>query len=211
MKTDQTDILAPSRNFVGARIGMSSQDHRLLIESRRYLYHWTEPDNLQRILEDGLLPWNGGAGGHTWSSEMASRPGHVYMMGETPSWDESEDWENPWTGDTGYEGVYPPDGTVPVRVDLSKLSPEYLVADEDHAGAVAFAHDDISNPDLPQFSSLGEWAEHEAAFVDSPDLAWSSVEQMNSLAHRGSIPPEAVSIDPDWNYSRRSEDLKDGR
>jgi transcription elongation factor Elf1 len=99
---------------------------------------------------------------------------------------------------------------VPIRIDLSKIDPANLTADEDHASGLSFMEEgpsfmeegleDPSNSD-----SLGQWAEDNAAYVDDPERAWSSLTGLNSLAHRGMIPAEALSRDPEWDYDQRYE------
>lgn len=166
-------------------MAMYPYDFKSLSEQSPYMYHWTEPEKVDRILKEGLRPYDDGQG-HRWDPYLTPRPGHVYMMGPHPE-----------------RSDYPSSGTVPIRIDMTKLDPVNLSADEDHASGQSFLDDEVTNPS--ESESLGQWAEDNSHYVDDPDNTWESLAFLNSLAHRGAIPPEALSKDPNWDYNKGYE------
>lgn len=188
-KTVQAASVSPSRQTAPSR-GMSRYMHDILKEDPGYLIHWAPPERVSQIMKEGIVPWDEGPG-HVWDSWVTPRPGHTYMMGEIPD-------------DDFYEGPAAPGGCVALKIDLSYLKAENLVADEDYAAreAASLISTENENEGLPEnpeegespHGTLGAWAEANSEFVDDADMAWDCLENFNTLAHRGAIPPEAITV-----------------
>lgn len=177
------------------------------VSQHPYLTHYTEDRNLAGILRHGILPADDPRADFSeyegdWFS---TRPGHVYL--------------NTGNRDTSMFDTYREFPLIPVQVDTSKLDPANIVSDEDAIGAWS-DHDDEQlgmthpsmpwamselrrrrdgdSPEAPEFDSLGQWAEDNANVLDDPKVVPQAIDMTDTLAHKGPIPPEAVSIHPDY-------------
>lgn len=148
-----------------------------------YLYHSTHPDNLDSILQSGLLPWDhpNNPSGSVYNGTLTPRPGHVYMR------------PTPRNADTT------------VRVDLRKLDPGLMNPDEDNM--VGNTPWNLPKPELieehpsglrslDRYETGGMWAERHQ--MDNPSqTAWSldNPKKMGAptMAYRGIVPPQALS------------------
>jgi hypothetical protein len=177
-----------------------------------YLYHGTSLDAAKSILNEGLYPhdhenvMNDESGDEEWPEDedgepifsrsnwagqfLAPRAGHVYL------------------GTHKYASNYGGIGGKMLKVDLRKLDPQKMNADEDHFGETAIYNS--SSPEHRQYleklnlfdpppspvdpetlESLGEWADR--ALGGDPEATRHSVAS-GSMAYNGHIPPEAVSL-----------------
>jgi len=193
--------LNPLRGFGDPETDMWTEDAPTLFDPRRlamaadpsfiqqwiekngpYLYHGTGPENVESIQQHGIQPDRA----HNWSDEMATRPGHVYMATRPRQFGHN------------------------FRVDLRKLDPANLTADEDAFWEESDDgnynlmkpeyHEEFGNPSInpwldPEdndYPSWGAWADR--AKPDSPEHTQYSLEEIGTLAHRGTIPPEAIEL-----------------
>ena len=137
------------------------------IDENPYGYHWTDyPDE---IAEQGLLPNHSE---NQYVPEMASRRNHVYML--------KHHSKGSIDGPAG-------DANGLVKVDLRKLDPNNIVADEDY-----------NHPDYPRWNPKevaykGDWADQNAHHFDSPQITQESIDNIGTFAHRGAIPPSAIA------------------
>lgn len=183
------------------------------IQENPYAYHFTQEQNVPRIAERGLVPWDAplhDAPDTQYGGDLKPRPGHVYL---TPD-------PNRHMGPMGN-----PSATHRVKIDLSKLNPEQVAPDED-AGTVNWknwqslpGYEHITDPDLPRYNmwnrdvetnpykSGGEWAEGNE--LNHPQMVQDSLTKgiAPSMAYHGAIPPEAISaIDQVGNYDPETYD-----
>lgn len=93
------------------------------IQYNPYMYHATGEDAMYDILDEGLLPWDyeigdpdGEAHRSSWNDALRPRPGHVYMG--------TKDFVENLAGHHGWKNRM-------VQIDLSKLDPGKVNADED--------------------------------------------------------------------------------
>lgn len=181
-----------------------------IAEHGPYLEHWTRKENVPRILREGLKPPEYGedydgedpeANPHSWGGFYQTRPDHVYLG--TPGFIKPGFHKNERD-----QRVY----EVPLRVDLRKLDPTKLKADEDQARRMwsDWISDNPTNPlggwmeenhppDAgmwgPGLQDLGNWADE----VDLDEEPWVNDSlREGSIAHEGPIPPEAISLHPDY-------------
>jgi hypothetical protein len=192
---------------VKTSMAMYPADWDKFVQRHPYLTHYTEDRNLAGILRHGILPADDPRADFSeyegdWFS---TRPGHVYL--------------NTGDRDTSMFDTYRQFPLIPVQVDTSKLNPANIVSDEDAIGAWS-DHDDEQlgmthpsmpwamselkrrrdgdSPEAPEFDSLGQWAEDNANVLDDPKVVPQAIGMTDTLAHKGPIPPEAVSIHPDY-------------
>lgn len=202
---------------------------KYIAENGPYMEHWTKPEKVRGILERGILPgthdtvdpeedeWGyddeyepPGPGDirRNWDGFTETRPYHTYLA--TPGAIQPGAHENRW-GDRPYQ--------VPVRVDLRKLDPKRLKADEDIArdnwpdwienhpdeNLRRYLQEEAAPPpdaglwDAESNYGLGTWADMDAG-LDDP---WMTNQALydprgGALAHEGDIPPEAISLHPDY-------------
>jgi hypothetical protein len=176
-----------------------------------YLYHGTSSDAAKSILNEGLYPhdhenvMNDESGDEEWPEDedgepifsrsnwagqfLAPRAGHVYL------------------GTHKYASNYGGIGGKMLKVDLRKLDPQKMNADEDHFSASSRGDSSLDHRNyltsLSEFDpppndeyydgegeNLGEWADR--ALGGDPEATRHSVAS-GSMAYNGHIPPEAVS------------------
>jgi hypothetical protein len=87
---------------------------------------------------------------------------------------------------TGYLAF--PDGHVILKIDLSALDPNLINPDEDSAINL-----ELVNESSSEWNSLGQWAE-ETGYGDYPQQTIEGINHYGTLAYRGIIPPEAISV-----------------
>lgn len=185
------------------------------------LYHATDGDRLQHIMQHGLHPWDAeeNLGGPQYGNEfevdpaedwLRPRPGHVYM-----------------TENLGRAEQYTKDRHNPIvlRIDPSHLDPRNINPDEDSLNGLQHQWQD-HNPDLarsmgyepstntvgqpiwgyrddwdgedeqdgpdPEFKSLGDVVQ-ERGYGDDPAHTQRGVEGTGTLAYRGFIHPRAIT------------------
>ena len=144
------------------------------IDENPYGYHWTDyPDE---IAEQGLLPNHSE---NQYVPEMASRRNHVYMLKHHSK----GSLDGPAADAHGL-----------VKVDLRKLDPNNIVADEDYfqKGHPRWKQDFEYTPEQ-EYLYKGDWAEQHAHHFDSPEITRKSIESIGTFAHRGAIPPSAIA------------------
>jgi hypothetical protein len=158
-------------------------------QTPQYGYHGTSRARADRILKEGLKPWDSPDVAQVHGSPYESdyyepRPGHTYLaldpviaQGATHSID--DDWEG---------------GATLLRIDLSKLDPNLINPDEDgHPQAGDYENWEAAWEDgEPKWRTLGIWAE-DTGFGDDPQETVDQLNSYSSLAYRGVVPPEAIS------------------
>lgn len=169
-----------------------------------YLYHGTTAHAAKSILRDGLYPhddpelagpeeydeWGDAvpASHSDYDPYMRPRPNHVYLG--TPK----------FINQMGYGAGKPGQGGRQVlKVDLRKLKPENLNADEDHFGVNSYPHPirdqvwgEYPPPEPGGEEGLGDWADYVNLGQDPEETHYSMGN--GSVAHNGHIPPSAISL-----------------
>lgn len=169
-----------------------------IAEHGPYMYHLVHGDGqdvdqvIPLILRDGILP-RGVTNVNAFDDYLASRPNHAYIG--------NEDLMRQHVGDVSHAQI---------RVDLRKIDPRMIDVDEDHAltamqrgtqlpgkaNVYPATWEHFQNreeyPEMP-FNNIGEWADKHENILDHPE--WVNHSLWNgSVAVRGGIPPEALSL-----------------
>lgn len=204
-----------------------------------YMYHGTTPDAAKKILSEGLYPHDHNVDpGEFKSLEcpncgttierdedhcplcgryignlarsrspysggfLTPRSGHVYL------------------GDYDTSSRYAPNHTSPLlRIDLRKLDPTNISADEDHFTTNRWQSPVVDKvweyepPPNPEYhvpgegQTLGEWAD-QIGLGNDPEETHHSMKQ-GSMAYNGIVPPEAIEMDTvhrGWGGVKPSEE-----
>lgn len=141
------------------------------------LYHGTRADRVDRIYEEGLRPWDE-LGRHNWQREeedkpswLTPRPGHTYL-----------------TRNREYALRIAPRSTYGdssvLEIDPAHLDPQHVNPDEDSAEGDDYRH---NGP----FPTKGQAAE-EIGLGDDPSETRHYLNNGDTLAYRGTIPPHAI-------------------
>ena len=201
----------------------------------RYMYHGTTPEAVQKILKEGLFPhdelgtgeehtvcpncnyevdpeWEAGGGAAERAGDPCPSCGGDYLE-DRPEYSNSTyagQFFEPRSGHTylgtkEYARSYGNSKGAMVRVDLSKLNPLNMNADEDHFAdhpqnqpwhpVVEKVWQDEPPPNAEYWSpgeneSLGQWADN-ARLGQEPEETHYSMGK-GSMAYHGHIPPEAI-------------------
>jgi RNA:NAD 2'-phosphotransferase (TPT1/KptA family) len=155
-------------------------------EPPQYGYHGTTKARAERILKEGLKPWDSPdvdqVHGNPFEYEYYEpRPGHVYLaLDPKIAIDATHDIDDDREG-----------GATVLRIDLSKLDPQKINPDED-GHPQAGNYEEWEEADYDKWPTLGIWAE-DTGFGNDPYETVDQLNGYNSLAYRGVIPPEAIS------------------
>jgi len=163
-----------------------------------YLFHVTSDDaTRQKILREGLIPWDDGPGSSAWNDEpfLMPRPGHVYLG--------TENFMRTLAASLGVQSH------TLLRVDLRRLDPQRVNPDEDiflpcgYLGKLnpsAFGIEDptglVDDPrynigrDERPYASYGEWAE-DIDFGRDGSVTEASLEY-GAVSFRGIVAPAAL-------------------
>lgn len=155
------------------------------------LYHGTTQDRLDSIMQHGLHPWDSEiAGGSNYEGGkfqwLQPRPDHVYLS------------QGPFGAhNKALAGAPRGSKVVVLKVDPRYLRPENINPDEDDMhyyvpGAPSPHQKSLEAPPELQDRSLGEYAE-EKGWGHHPEQTERSIADENAIAHRGVIPPEAIT------------------
>jgi len=202
-----------------------------------YLEHWTRPENIPGILQHGIKPathpltdpteeemgyWDEeyqppqeGDVRRSWDGFLETRNGYAYLA--KPGLIGGQVNRNS-LGENPYQ--------VPVRVDIRKLDPKNLEADEDAARTLwpqwkerelqrirdeegrepeYYEPDWMHDPpeagmwDAESGYGLGQWADEMQ--VGDPEWTRDSLMDEGTVAHYGTVPPEAISLHPDYMHA----------
>jgi hypothetical protein len=173
------------------RVGMAADPYWLdnfIERNGPIVYHHTNSEeNAQNIAQNGLIPWDHPANpsGALWDGVLQPRPNHVYLTSHQPR----------------NHSIDAPHRSI-LEVDLRKLDPRNLNPDED---AIDFAGlDRHMNVNLERDEpwhiqergehspmTRGEWFDQLPGANDPSNTAWS-MENNETIAHRGIISPEAI-------------------
>lgn len=190
----------PDKPFV-PRNAMAADPHWLdhwIKRNGPYVYHRTNAPAVDSLLQNGILPWDHPDNPTEQTNEPGTRddprPNHVYL--HSP---EHGGYKDHYEGDE-------PDRRRRVRVDLRKLDPNNLVADEDsvlyeqnHPAYTQFSDDIYEDNDKEDWEDLltqGDWADQNPHHFDNVTDTAKSLENNQTIAHNGVIPPEAISEIP---------------
>jgi hypothetical protein len=154
------------------------------------LYHGTTRDRLLSIMQHGLQPWDSEiAGGSRYEDGnvpwLKPRPNHVYL-----SPDPSKAYQR------AREASDPEQRIVVLKIDPRQLAAPNINPDEDDmrhyipGAPTAFGDSQDIKRELGN-KSLGEWAE-EHGWGDPEDTE-RSINDENTIAHKGFIPPHAIT------------------
>lgn len=192
-----------------------------------YLYHGTgSPEATQAIQQHGLYPHDEPLPGDTQEAwvererqQNAPAPGEIREYGD--GWEEPVPSRSEWANQylrprqnavymgTGRKaaGYVQPGGDL-LKIDLRKLNPNNLVADEDaylpnspEPNNFDHPHTKVREYDPPPLSDdyfgdqgmgLGEWADN-INLGDNPAETHHSLSHHGAIAHQGIVPPEAIS------------------
>ncbi len=157
-----------------------------------YAYHtFSDPSIAEKISKEGLLPWD-----HPHNTSRSDylggpyepRKNHVYL-GVPDSYIDING--NPYMG-LQYKNDYV------ARVDLRKLDPKRLNADEDsvHSLPVPFGLGTGTVTKDSPYQSYGEWADNNPQVSNHPLNVQRSVERNKAIAHEGPIPLDAIEVMP---------------
>lgn len=164
--------------------------------SSPFAYHNTKPENIPAILEQGLVPWNQREQQSNWEKRKALQPvtDRVYLR--------NQNFPN-YKG----KGIWSPNHA-PLQIDLSKLDPANLRADEDYAAMLSDREmaEMLGDPELvKQFrqqeqamGNRGKWYESVEALLGSANPFDQRSFDTGSFTHHGIVPPEAISINPNY-------------
>jgi len=163
-----------------------------------YIFHVTSDDaTRQKILSEGLIPWDEGPGSFAWETEpfLMPRPGHVYLG--------TEEFMRALALSLEVRSH------TLLRIDLRELDPQRVNPDEDiflpcgYLGQLEPKDFGIDDPihlvDDPRYNteeeprpyaSYGEWAE-DTDFGRDPVVTGASL-GYGSVAFRGVVPPSAL-------------------
>lgn len=162
-------------------------------QPERALYHGTSGSNLESIMQHGLHPWDSPiAGGSRYgpidSNEKINewilpRPEHVYL--------EQDPKEARIKAKYAYDEHEEP---VVFRIDPSKLNPQNISPDEDvmHKYWRDAPRNQDSHRQNEEHPSLGEYAE-QRGWGNDPSETQNAINESSPIAHRGVIPPEALT------------------
>jgi len=156
------------------------------VQRHPVLYHGTDVWSAERVLREGLRPSDEHGEGHNWSDDnddvswFEPRPGHVYLTTER------QVAQSHATTADGNRGGY---GPVILAIDTARLHPTNINPDEDDWRFT----ENASLPYTNDGESLGQLAE-EHGWGDNPVDTYEAVSQSGALAHRGAIPPDAISV-----------------
>ncbi len=154
-----------------------------------YAYHsFGRPKVGESISEKGLLPWDHpeNPSKSPYVGALQPRANHAYM-GVAKEWPHPEHGR-PWRG-LHYKQPWV------ARIDLRKLDPSKLNADED--SLARFRRTPDSTPyNREGYDSYGAWADAFPEYANHPLNVQRSMEGWNTFAHEGPVPPEAIEIMP---------------
>jgi len=189
-----------------ARNAMAADPHWLdhwIKRNGPYVYHRTNAPAVDSLLQNGILPWDHPDNPTEQTNEPGTRddprPNHVYLHSPEHGGykDQYEDY---------YTDADDPNRPRRVRVDLRKLDPNNLVADEDsvlyeqnHPAYTQFSDDideDNDKEDWEDVLTQGDWADQNPHHFDNVTDTAKSLENNQTIAHNGVIPPEAISEMP---------------
>ena len=179
------------------------------IQSHPYAYHQTADENVGKILQQGLMPWNQ-IGKTLYDRTIGEpRPDHIYLRLDMPricqikvdlkqlnpsNVDLDED-----ALDLGLSGNTPIEGVSPL--------PEHLLDTNPNSGGMYYRQKLMEGQ-----QSLGEYAESQAAIIDQPANVQRSIPALKTFAYRGSIPPQAVSLNEQYaDYNKLITALNSGQ
>src|SRR5208282_3442391 len=154
------------------------------------LWHGTKMENLPSIMEHGLQPWDAEGRGSPWEYEdpnLVPRPGHVYLA------------ESPGSANEAAGLVFGNRRHLILGINPRHLDPENINPDEDayHHMLEAETYEEPDDPADVEWSprTLGEKADlHELGEgEDAYTQTQEGIERTNTLAHRGTIPPHAIT------------------
>ena len=154
-----------------------------------YMYHRTQPDSVQKILQEGLIPHDTEGIGSKYKGSLVPRPNHSYLK---------------WMKDS--RALESPRGGL-VAVDLRKLDPESINPDEDampgfqNVPMAKTKYDNsrkhefengemVVDPDGTEHRNFGDWAEHHN--LTAPEHTAYSLNTMGHIAVKGGVSPEAI-------------------
>ena len=157
----------------------------------REFYHLTDVWSAETILKEGLKPRSetGAQVGWGWEGhgdELRSRGDHVYLARDDDAlWDKA---------------LEDPDYVI-LAIDPSYLDPQRVDADEDlymsmvAPEGVPEYHEWVKEQDPYSLNtSWGDWADTYSEQLDAPNQTALSLGYQGSIAYRGAIPPEAISM-----------------
>lgn len=200
-----------------------------------YMYHGTTPEAAKQIVKEGLYPHDHDVSpsdtmecGQCGNQIATLRDGNLeptcancgmssrYAVPRTHSRSNYNGFLEPrsdhvYLGDYETAGRYAPNHTTPMlRIDLRKLDPHQMSADEDHFQnnpyninaqpihpIVDKVHEYEAPPDPdyyePGGQTLGQWAD-QIGLGNEPEETHHSMRQ-GSMAYNGVVPPEAIEMD----------------
>lgn len=162
------------------------------IYPRQHFYHGTSAENAQRILKEGLKPWDDPSVDQNWGNQyeyewLEPRPGHVYL-GTNPDIVREH-------GSYRSNEFRPSPGAI-LQIDPAYLDPRNVNPDEDATNSSAA--DAWERPEGSPHKTLGEQAEAENWGAD-PSTTEGQIDHSGLLAYRGIIPPEAISVHSEFH------------
>jgi hypothetical protein len=179
------------------RSSLSEEQSRELFQYEPNMYHDVaaarskeelndQINTVRSILQNGILPKEQ-TGISEYDDWLTSRPDHVYL---------------------GRKNFYSRKRPPAIKIDMSKVDPSTIKPDEDiyHAfgfsdrgvdmfnlKSMPFEEEHKNNPDY----TLGQWME-DHSHLDTPNNVFASHGLNNSLAVKGGVPSDALSINDEW-------------
>ena len=193
---DMSDIKTIVEDHLELDPGYYNKESAVDWSSSPFAYHNTKPENIPAILEQGLVPWNQREQQSNWEKRKALQPvtDRVYLR--------NQNFPN-YKG----KGIWSPNHA-PLQIDLSKLDPANFRADEDYAAMLSDREmaEMLGDPELvKQFrqqeqamGNRGKWYESVEAMLGSANPFDQRSFDTGSFTHHGIVPPEAISINPNY-------------
>ena len=150
-------------------------------DNLRFAYHGTSAENVESILENGLLPREA-TGKSNWADgDVESIQDHVYLTRQHGI-------------AFGISATGSDEDVALIEVDLSRLRPTNLYPDEDYieqaTNRFGLNPHDGFNGDL----AMQDRTEQVQNNIDDYRAAWGdSMNTMGTMSHKGKIPPHAIS------------------
>jgi hypothetical protein len=164
-----------------------------------YVYHVTEKKNLPLIAEQGLVPWDSNASHTMYTDDSTPRADHIYFS-TTPA--RSKQYANYISKN------------ITLRVNKNQLDPDLINPDEDAVPFFSHSPDipryqvphqmmDIANERVQEANKTDNYDEEipdygygviaeEVGYGDNPEDTTMGIERTNTLAYRGTVPPELI-------------------
>jgi DNA invertase Pin-like site-specific DNA recombinase len=179
------------------RSSLNEEQSRELFQYEPHMYHDVaaarskeelndQINTVRSILQNGILPKEQ-TGVSEYDDWLTSRPDHVYL---------------------GRKNFYSRKRPPAIKIDMSKVDPSTIKPDEDIYHAFGFSERGVDMFDLKSMPfeeehrnnpdyTLGQWME-DHSHLDTPNNVFASHGLNNSLAVKGGVPSDALSINDEW-------------